>query len=190
MDTADSYTLSRASSSSVGSADNNRSSYFSSDDTEFLDIPKSVAAHSKRRFKTSVELRIMEDNQKSVANGDDDGIKMQSNGGTNLNPISGDGAKQTQCKKRVFLKSGTKPAVSPRHQSPGVSSLASESVSSRWSSSDEETSAYNDRSMYSKESYCNDDDEEEDEEADGEKESRDGLDDIEGIFAFSNDTQV
>lgn len=177
----------------------NSSSCFSSDDTDFLDVPKTVAAHSKR-FKTSVELKIMEDNHHQ--NSHQSGSPQQKTTEITIESSAKNGA-NSACNnvkttnnnnnKRTFVKSGQKlSSVSlgqkTRHQSPGAGSLGSESLSSRWSSSDEEASAYNDRSRFSKDSefmHRNDDDDDDDNE-DREREisSRDGLDDVEGIFTL------
>lgn len=187
--------LSLASSTSSASRDDRSSphrnrksasstSCFSSDDTEFLELPKSVAAHSKR-FKTSCELRIMEDNHKGHQRN-----TLEDTGQNNLSGVTVNSTNSaTTAAKRTFKKSETK-ATAKRHQSPSAGSVGSESaISSRWSSSDEETSAYNDRSTYSKDSEYNNNHnreakspvDEEDEE-NGEGSSRDGLDDVEGDF--------
>lgn len=111
-----------------------------SDDTEFLDVPKPVAAHSKKQVKNYkatkyLELQITEQ-----------GTDMD-NGRTT--PPANTIRKE---RPRRFHQKCKSPAAR-RNKSPSVSEKTFDSTSctSKWSSSDEELSGYNDLSnSYSK----------------------------------------
>lgn len=111
-----------------------------SDDTEFLEVPKPVAAHSKKQIKNYkatkyLELQITDNNMEN---------------GRTTPPVAGTFIRKER--PRRFHQKCKSPA-GRRNKSPSVSEKTFDSTSctSKWSSSEEEMSGFNDLSnSYSK----------------------------------------